>query len=87
MTVSADFFTSRALSGRIIQDIGQVSPNAKRALDKLVRTGKLTRVRSSWMNISPWKMTWCLPCQVVNVGNRQAVYDYDGALYAMKQAA
>lgn len=61
-------FVERALKGEIICNTGQVDAASGRALDKLVRVGKLAKWRGHWYphaganhGIGPLKSCWGLP--------------------------
>jgi hypothetical protein len=52
-----------ALGGELVVDIGQIDKTTQRALNKLVREGKLARCRGFWCSllIGPLKTIWCAP--------------------------
>ena len=53
---------ARALSGvGSVWNIGQLDKPTERALDKLVRKGRLIKSRARWCNISPLKSVWYAP--------------------------
>lgn len=57
-----------ALAGDPVWSIGQITPVTARALDKLVKAGKLAKSRHSWCGISALKTVWHLPQQEVDTG-------------------
>lgn len=65
---SQDRFVPAALNGEVICNIGHISPETERALNKLVRTGELAKWRGHWYptsgapwGIGPLKTCWGLP--------------------------
>jgi hypothetical protein len=59
---------NRALEGHVLVDIGQVGPLSRKALDRAVRAGKLTKWRGKWfpiagshIGIGPDKTCWSTP--------------------------
>lgn len=61
-------FVSEALAGHVVVNIGQVTPEDRKALDREVRAGRLCRWRGRWFptagapwGIGPLKTCWGTP--------------------------
>lgn len=62
-----DWIIPAALAGKVIVNIGQIAPETARKLDKLTRSGELTKWRGKWypvagasFGIGPDKTCWGL---------------------------
>lgn len=57
-----------ALSGESVWDIGQITGETARALNNLVKQGRLEKSRLRWCGISAPKTVWHLPSMDVLTG-------------------
>lgn len=59
--VSTQEWIETALGGESVWNIGQIDDATARALNKLVKQGRLAKSRLSWCGISALRTVWHLP--------------------------